>query len=45
MLSHACGRAAFIATKRSTFAADLSVDDDGLVIDHPTLFERAPRDG
>jgi hypothetical protein len=25
-----------------SFAADLSVDDDGLVIDYPTLFERAP---
>jgi hypothetical protein len=25
-----------------SFAADLTVDDDGLVIDYPTLFERAP---
>ena len=25
-----------------SFAADLSVDDDGLVVDYPTLFERAP---
>jgi uncharacterized protein len=23
-----------------SFAADLSVDEDGLVIDYPTLFER-----